>query len=324
MKKIAVIGAGISGITAARELSKKHDVKIFDKSRGVGGRVTTRYTDKYNFDHGSQFFTVTDDRLQSLVDELLENDILDIWKARFVEIENTEIIARRRWSDKEHIHYIAKPKMNQMPKYLAKDLNFKLQTRIKSAVKEKDQWILFDEENNNQGSYDFVVTAIPPLQANDLVPDEISYKSQINNYKMLGCFSLMIGFNQPLDIDYDAALVKGDDISWISVNSSKPQRSDDYCLLIHSTNTWAEDNIELENPKAQEHLLEVSQKVMGCDLSNHDYINIHKWRYANIGPQKGETFFIDKQNNFASIGDWLIRGRIESAFVSAMNLVDNI
>lgn len=324
MKKIAIIGAGISGIIAAKELSKKYDVQIFDKSRGVGGRVTTRYTDKYNFDHGSQFFTVIDERFQSLVDELLKNDILDIWQARFVEIENRKIEARRQWSDKKHIHYVAKPKMNQMPKFLAKDLDFKLQTRIASIVKESDKWLLHDENGNSQGLFDFVITAIPPLQANDVVPDQILYKSKINNYKMLGCYSLMIGFNEPLNINYDAALVKGDDISWISVNSSKPERADNYCLLIHSTNKWAEENIELENPKAQEYLLGVSEKVMGCNLSHHDYINIHKWRYANINQQNDDKFLLDKENNFASIGDWLIRGRIESAFVSAMDLVEEI
>ena len=43
LKNIAIIGAGISGLIAARNLIQKHNVTIFDKSRGVGGRMSTRY-----------------------------------------------------------------------------------------------------------------------------------------------------------------------------------------------------------------------------------------------------------------------------------------
>ena len=38
MKTVAIIGAGISGITLANLLDKKVKCSIFDKSRGVGGK----------------------------------------------------------------------------------------------------------------------------------------------------------------------------------------------------------------------------------------------------------------------------------------------
>ncbi|MFM8454377.1 MAG: NAD(P)-binding protein [Gammaproteobacteria bacterium] len=51
MKKIAIIGAGLSGITLAKKLSQKVDVHIFEKGRGIGGRMSTRYADPFVFDH---------------------------------------------------------------------------------------------------------------------------------------------------------------------------------------------------------------------------------------------------------------------------------
>ena len=61
-KNIAIIGAGLSGLIAARELAKNNDVTIFEKARGVGGRMATRRAnnlkfDGFNFDHGTQYFT---------------------------------------------------------------------------------------------------------------------------------------------------------------------------------------------------------------------------------------------------------------------------
>ena len=49
--KIAIIGAGISGLTTAINLDKNSDITLFEKSRGAGGRICTRYTDSVSYTH---------------------------------------------------------------------------------------------------------------------------------------------------------------------------------------------------------------------------------------------------------------------------------
>jgi predicted NAD/FAD-binding protein len=41
MKQVAVIGSGISGLTAAYLLSKKHKVTVFEKNNYIGGHTAT-------------------------------------------------------------------------------------------------------------------------------------------------------------------------------------------------------------------------------------------------------------------------------------------
>ena len=61
--KVAVIGAGVAGLTCARELARSGvDVGVFEKARGGGGRAATRRTGDYHFDHGAQYFTARDAR----------------------------------------------------------------------------------------------------------------------------------------------------------------------------------------------------------------------------------------------------------------------
>ena len=48
-KKIAVIGAGLAGITFAYIMKEQFNVKIFEKSRGVGGRMSTRKETPFYF-----------------------------------------------------------------------------------------------------------------------------------------------------------------------------------------------------------------------------------------------------------------------------------
>jgi len=57
-QNIAIIGAGISGLSLANMLKDIANVKVFEKSRGFGGRVATRYSEDFEFDHGAQFFTI--------------------------------------------------------------------------------------------------------------------------------------------------------------------------------------------------------------------------------------------------------------------------
>ena len=54
--QIAVIGAGIAGLACARELARADaKVTVFEKSRGLGGRLGTRRQGNFAFDHGAQF-----------------------------------------------------------------------------------------------------------------------------------------------------------------------------------------------------------------------------------------------------------------------------
>lgn len=57
MKKITIIGAGLSGALIAYNFRKnKIDHQLIDKGRGAGGRFSTRRTPTSFLNHGSQYF----------------------------------------------------------------------------------------------------------------------------------------------------------------------------------------------------------------------------------------------------------------------------
>ena len=62
----AVIGAGIAGLSCARALAASGvHVTVFDKSRGSGGRMSTRRGEGWACDHGAQYFTARDPLFQA-------------------------------------------------------------------------------------------------------------------------------------------------------------------------------------------------------------------------------------------------------------------
>ena len=235
--RIAIIGAGISGLTAARELNDLGEISLFEKSRGAGGRICSRYAEPYVFDHGAQFFIVRTNKFKSFLEPMIDAGVIEPWNANFVEIKKGKIISRRQW-DLNHPHYVGLPTMSEIGRYLSKDLNLHLNREVRIKRK-KDQWQIVDIEGQDRGLFDWIISTAPSSQSVSLLPTDYKFHKTLLDKKMVGCFSLMLGFNESLDLDWEAALFKEADISWISVNSSKPGRKSDYTLLVHSTNLWA-------------------------------------------------------------------------------------
>ena len=87
MKRIAIIGAGLSGLVLARRLDEVAEVTIFEKSRGVGGRMATRYADDYEFDHGAQFFTARTPAFREFLQPLIRDQVVANWAPKFEELD---------------------------------------------------------------------------------------------------------------------------------------------------------------------------------------------------------------------------------------------
>ena len=131
MKKIAIIGAGLSGISAAYLLKDHAEIHLFEKARGVSGRMSTRRAEPYFFDHGAQYFTARTRPFQDFIQPLIDQAIIERWNARYVKFEGNQIIERRNWIDGE-LHYVGIPRMNRVAKYLAEGLNVYINTLIVS------------------------------------------------------------------------------------------------------------------------------------------------------------------------------------------------
>ncbi|MEQ8427385.1 MAG: FAD-dependent oxidoreductase [Gammaproteobacteria bacterium] len=323
MMEIAIIGAGMAGLTLARELKDCASITIFEKSRGYGGRMATRQRGDFQFDHGAQFFTAKTPPFRKFLKPFIDQGTVARWDARFVEMDRNVVTDSRQWDD-EYPHYVAQPGMNALCESMAQSLNIKLETRVVRIEKQSDRWQLLDGHGNHLAEVDWVITAIPAGQADELLPAGCSFKQELNEKPMLGCYSLMLGFEQPLSLPWDAALVKNADISWVCNNHTKPGRPEKPTLLVHATNRWAEENMELDDAAVIAHLQQETAAVTGMDLEHAVHTDLHRWRYANISKQWGDRSCLDTHMQLGAIGDWCVKGRIESAFQSGMHLAKQL
>ena len=77
---IAIIGTGIAGLSAAQALTEAgHVVQLFDKSRGSGGRMSSKRSDAGALDMGAQYFTARDRRFVTEVQRWQTNGWVAVW-----------------------------------------------------------------------------------------------------------------------------------------------------------------------------------------------------------------------------------------------------
>jgi renalase len=321
--RIAVIGAGLSGLVFADLLGDVAQVKLFEKSHGYGGCMSTWRHDTFQFDHGAQFFTAKSKSFEPFLKPYLAAGVVARWDARFVEISGDELSSRRSWSG-ERPHYVGVPGMNALARTLGEKLNISLGTRIEQICGGPGAWELLDVEGRDLGRFDWIVSSVPARQLSALMPGEFRYLDDVEACSMPGCYSLMLGFTQPLPLEWDAALVKDSAISWISVDNSKPGRVGASSLLVQTSNQWAEANMELANDSVIARLIAETDRVIGQNVSEADHVELHRWRYANPGQREGAHSLIDAPQRLAATGDWCIRGRVESAFLSGLDAAQRI
>ncbi len=318
--RIAIIGAGISGLTLANGLHTSCDVKVFEKARGVGGRMSTRYADPFYFDHGTQFFTARSKAFKRFIAPLIGDGLIAPWEGKVITLQEDKKITDRLWFEP---HYVAMPHMNSLCKFMATNLQITTGTEVAPlAQKMADGWHLADKDGGALGVYDWVISTAPPVQTQRLFAAHAMDANPLPESRLLGCYTLMIGFDTPWNKPWMAAKVHTSPIEWIAVNSSKPGRNDAVTsIVVHSSNAWAEEHIDDDMKTAEQFLRKEFESVSGIDTRTADYFSCHRWRYALVEEPKQCPPFMDAARGLASTGDWCTASRIEDAWLNATKLV---
>jgi renalase len=322
MKQIAIIGAGIAGLRAAHLLQPYAHVTLFEKARGVGGRMSTRRAEPYAFNHGAQYFTARSDTFQQFLAPLIARGLIARWNARCVTYDGTSLVAEEDWASAPP-RYVALPGMNQLAKHMAQGLDVQLCTQI-ARMAHRNGWHLYDDSDTHLGTFDWVIVTAPAPQAAALLPNDFAHYDAVRNIQMRACFALMLGFKTPLPVAFDAARLRNSDLSWIAAHARTPDRAGPFTLVAHASAAYAEAHIDDDRDAVTQHLCDVLRHTIGHDINHATYATVHGWRYANTASRTPLPPLLDNQRQLAACGDWCEGGRVEGAFTSATHIATRI
>jgi renalase len=314
---IAIIGAGIAGITLARELSPIAEVSLFEKSRGLGGRMANRRRSGFAFDHGAQYFTARSPALRAVARQAIGAGHVGIWPKAVHTLSTRALVPDSRALEPR---YIGLPGMSGLANGLAEGLHIRKEATVAALTRSSPGWRLSASDGADLGHFDLVISTAPAPQTLRLMPETFSGRDALASVRMSGCFTLMIGLDATLDLGFDAARIEDDVLNWIALETSKPGRSDRTALTVHSRNDWAEANLERDQDEVRSLMLASLQRLIGLDLANAAWIDLHRWRYANVEQAVGEPYIFDHTLGLGACGDWCLGNRVEAAVESARAL----
>jgi len=326
-KNIAIIGAGIAGLTLANRLHPHANVIVFEKSRGVGGRMATRQAEPFRFDHGTQFFTVRDRRFEEFLAPHRASGLIQAWQGKAITFDPEKKVADRLWFEP---HYVACPGMNSLCKKMAEDIQVELQCEVAPpGGKTANGWALHDTGNRSLGHFDLVISTAPPVQTCRLFEAFLPPGSALRHSKMLACFTLMFGLNRKWDKPWIAAKINNSPLEWIAINSTKPGRDHERTtIVVNSTNAWAEQHVDDALHEVETCLRGHLKTLLDVDLDAPDYFSLHRWRYALLQKAHDDASrdapFFDQALQLASVGDWGSKSRIEDVWKEANQLADQV
>lgn len=319
MTRIAVIGAGIGGVCLARELSRHHDVTVFEKGRGVGGRMATRYAGQFMIDHGAQYFTVRDPRFAAVLGPLFADGTVAPWTGSIATIDNSIITAMSKPRD---LHHVGVPNMNSVAKALAVDLDLRPGIEITPlAGRTPGGWHLTDLPGNDHGVFEWVVSTTTAHQTIALFAKSAPSDGPLITTRMAPCYALMLGFERPLNLPWVAARLSASAIDWIGVNSSKPGRDPSgTTLVVHSTSDWAALHLGQDIDDLGRLLATALHEATGIDPDLAAYTATHRWASARRLSQPDSQPYLDQTLQLAATGDWTTGSRVEDTVLSALDL----
>jgi photolyase PhrII len=303
--RIAVVGAGVSGLVCARTLADHGlEVSLFDRGRRPGGRLASRD----GHDHGAQYFTARDPRFTGAVAAWVERGLVQPWQGRIVAIEN----GRRTPKSRGVVRYVGVPENNSVAAHLARDLDVRCNTAVTAIERRGQHWFLLHE--GVAGPFATVVVATPAPQAAALLEPVPGLCSVAASVRMRGCWAVMLTFPSSLDAGFDGAFVNGS-LSWIARDGSKPGRAGERWML-HASADWTERHLESEPEQVMDTLSAAFVEVAEIDPPEPSRRRAHRWRHAIPETVLAERCLFDDSLGLGACGDWCGGPRIEGAFLS--------
>ena len=336
MSDIAIIGAGVSGLTAAYELSRAgHRVVVLEKSRGLSGRAGTRRHGAVSVDHGANFFRTKDPEIAHLIHEVLPTDELVEVSGEVWTFDHSGTILRGDAVQNGEPKYSYRRGINTLGKLLqvASGAEIRREVHIASLEREEEHWLLRDSRGTSHGLFDVVITTAPAPQSMQLLraseiaePLLTTLLDALRVSRYHAQFSFILGYDESLSPSRGFhALVNSDGthaVSWLSFEEDKPGHVPlgASVLVVQMSPSWTSRRIECPPEDILPEVLEKVSALVPEVEEKPDWWDSQCWMLASprSAVDLGSLRTGEKENLFFA-GDGLCgRGRVPLAMSSGL------
>ena len=305
--RVAVIGAGMAGLVAARTLTDHGwPVTVFDKGRLPGGRlaVRTSRSSPARFDFGAAAFGARDPRFRRWVDAWCERGLLAPVPG-------------------EADRFVPVPDARALPEHLAEDLDLHCSRRVVSLDRSAGSWHLAFEDGWTAGPFEALVLNTPPAQAAALLRaagfDALA--DRLDAVPMAPCWTTML--TAPGDGAWQTRPAVPE-LATILQGGAHPGAAAPGCTTIHASDAFSRAHVDAEPAAIATRLAPLVSEALGVSVEEAE-LRCHRWRFARAtGAAAPASWYGDE--GLVLCGDWTGAGGeavpedggpgVEAAFLS--------
>ena len=307
--RVAIVGAGLSGLVAGRRLVDAGvDVTLVDKGRAPGGRLATRRIGDATLDHGAQFFTVRTPAFQRQVDDWIGRGLVSIWSHGFV-------------SDDGHARYVAVNGMNSLAKDLAVGLDVRCST-MAFAIRPADTgdaaptWQVVIDDASTVDSDAVIVTTPLPQAFSLLVDSGIDLDEALIRTDYDRTIALLATLDGAPAIPAPGGVqTPNPDVAFVADNHAKGVSAAP-AITLHASASWSEEHWDDDLDDLRALLLELSSSWIG-DASIVE-AQVKKWRFATPRSPWPDPCWVAPGGTIVLAGDAFDGPRVEAAHNSGL------
>jgi renalase len=317
---IVVVGAGLTGLIAARALHENgHASVVFDKARSVGGRMATRRLTGHDgtvalVDHGAQFFTARSAEFRAEVETWLSLGVAREWCRGFGETQDG------------YPRYCSPGGMNAIAKHLATSIRTAVNTVVRSVRTDGDLLVVATVDEANHGCRAVLLT--PPVAQSLALCDNGSLvlphdeRLALEAVAYARCIALLVTVNKPGLIEAAGGLQltsdMNDTFSFIADNQSKGVSAVP-ALTFHANDAVSEAHYDDPDEDVTTLLLLAAQPYLkGAEVVT---LQVKRWRYARptvTHPERCLAVHPTPSTSLVFAGDAFGEARVEGAYLSGL------
>jgi hypothetical protein len=326
---VLIIGAGIAGLEAAKELHAHGcSVLVLEKSRGLGGRSATRRWEGLPVDHGSQFFTARSAAFREQVDHWLKRGVCHEWTRGLHQYSKGSL---RSPESETYPRFACHRGMSSLGRDLAGvDCDYILsRTKVIAISLEDRQWTLATEDGRTFKSKSLLVTSPPPQAASLLSQAAPEAAEKLARITMAPCLAVAARYSRRI-IPWHGIQCQGHPVlSWIGHDSSKRQdlHPQSTVLVFHATAEFSAVNFASEETHLTEAMTRAASEIVGEDLSAPQTSFVQRWRYAMAtqAPELNQQIVsYDHPAKLVLAGDAIAGGKVEGAWLSGLSAAQHL
>ncbi|MCP5026045.1 MAG: NAD(P)-binding protein [Actinomycetia bacterium] len=312
MHQVAIVGAGLAGLTAARLLGMAGaSVTVVDRDDTVGGRLATRRIGDAVFDHGAQFFTVRSNEFRDFVSELIAADVVTEWCRGFEVLDG-------------HPRYVCRQGMHTMADWLAAaaDCEVLTTTTVTAVRPGPDHWRV--EHDRGVLEVDSVIMTAPVPQTTALLDaGGLSIPARaaalLTNTRYHSAMALMTVLDRPSSVPDPGGVQQPDHphFSFIGDNQAKGI-SPVPAVTFHTTHGLTRELWNQPTESIIATLVDRARPWLGD--ARIEAVELERWRYTgpvSAWPDRTVTL-LDRPGLLAIAGDAFGGPKVEGAFLSGL------